>query len=145
MKTVALFLHPYVLNYLKSAGDIEVVINAIVNTVYCNGDYDFSEYVDVPPRDPTCKQVRVTIYNDEVCDLLDACGSNSRRFSIRRLLYWFIDNEIDYNMLAQSGKVNNIKKELSEIMSKIDHLISITHSDNLITIKGELEAYEKSI
>lgn len=93
---VSVYLHEEIYSILRCYGDIDVVVNKVLDEA-SKGSFDVMDKPTVPSRDGA-RRFDVDIRNRDYLELLQAYPPNSARISLRRLLYWFVENEM-YEML----------------------------------------------
>lgn len=126
MKKVNVYLHDVVYNTLTLFGDIDNVVNRILDA-FSEGKIDITNKPQCPEK-RNGSQYCITINNQDYINLLNTIG-RSNTISLRRLLYWFVDQEI-YNELGWEV-INNVKdkqqlktKVIKYINNSIDSLCS---------------------
>lgn len=88
------YLHKYVADILSQFGEINAVVNRIVDSAMA-GDFSIDDLPTAPPRTPgDMSQFKFDIGNVEYNELLQVRGSKSMSYSLRRIIYHFVDNEI---------------------------------------------------
>lgn len=144
----SIYLHQYVIDILSYFGNINDVINKMLTDLLA-ADIDIMDKPKAPNRDDA-KRLTITITNKEYLELLNTFGINSSKISLRRLIYWFIDNTIyeDLNWTAKSYSIekdmhlsNAINKVFSicEKAKKYTSNYNITLFNQLLTIIKDLK------
>lgn len=90
---VNIYLHQDIAHTLMCFGnDMSEVVNKILEA----GEDGLIELTDHDPcPDKTnCLHYRVNIFNENYLLLYEQFGHSSNKISLRRLLYWFVENEI---------------------------------------------------
>lgn len=100
---VSIYLHKEIANTLKTFGTLEEVVNKIL-FAGAEGAYDITNKPNCISREGA-RRYEINITEPEYLELLQTFPINSSRISLRRLLYWFVENEI-YNDLNWTP-VNN--------------------------------------
>ena len=95
MKTMAaikisIYMDDYVLDVLKAFGELNEVVNKVLDA--CIDTVDLTELPSCPPLTKDTHRVDVIVTNQTYIDLSEMYGRNSKKFSLRRLLYWFVEN-----------------------------------------------------
>ena len=97
---MSIYLHSYVANALKMFGELDDVVNRILQA----GADNKIEILNKPRcanRDGASRY-DINITQEDYLQLLEVYSPNSSTISIRRLLYWFVDNEmyevLDWNL-----------------------------------------------
>lgn len=94
MRNLDIRLHKEYVDVLTQFGTLSYTTNCILNACEI-GVIDLFDKPVAPPKDGTQKHI-ITIDNLWYEQLLDDFGPKNLHISLRRLLYWFVDNEI-YN------------------------------------------------
>lgn len=94
MRQYNVYLHKYVRDILSQFGDVNAVVNHIVDEAMA-GRINLYGLDKAPPRSSgdMC-QYTFTIINDQYNELVDAHGPRSSLVSLRRIIYTFVDNEM---------------------------------------------------
>lgn len=126
---VSVYLHSYIVDILRVYGKLDDVINAVLDEAD-NGMFDITDKPNCESRDGASRY-SVEITNENYITLMQTYPPNSSKISLRRLLYWFVDNEI-YEECGWSP--NAIKRrDNSKINKKITLLLDeATKLQNLL-------------
>ena len=89
---VSVYLHDEIYGILRCYGDINTVVNRILDEASA-GAFDVMDKPNVPSR-AGARRFDVDITNRDYLELLYTYPQNSCRISLRRLLYWFVENEM---------------------------------------------------
>lgn len=118
----SIYLHNEIAEILKSFGELSEVVNKILQEG-ANGSFDFMDKPNIQSRDGA-KRYEINVQQEDYLNLLKCFPINSPKISLRRLLYWFVENEIyvDLNW-KQCNYYKNIKTQ------KIIKIIEIIKSD----------------
>ena len=124
---ISIYLHSYITDVIKTFGTIEEVVNRILDVA----DEGLIEIEDRPACEPRegASRYDVEVTSENYLQLLQVYGIKSKRISLRRLLYWFVENEV-YNDLGWEPVNDYIDKVDATINKKIDKIVS--DIDNLI-------------
>ena len=113
------YLSDYVVDALSFYGTLDEVVNKIL-TYGAAGSFDLMDKPKAP--DKTGGSVyKINVLEPNYLELLDTFGASSSRISLRRLLYWFVDNEIyaelDWNeaITVKNEDVNKQYEALSNL------------------------------
>lgn len=89
-----IYIHRYVRDILSQFGDINTVVNHIVDEGM-RGKFNIYALDKAPPRTTgdMC-QYTITILNKEYNELVQTHGNRSSTVSLRRIIYHFVDNEL---------------------------------------------------
>lgn len=122
---LSVYLHEEYIFVLKTFGDLSTVSNKILDYCYSN-DIDIQSIPNAIPRDGA-KRTEIEVTNEEYLEDY-GMSPNSPRFSLRKILYWFVDNSI-YEELGWKQvntfvdkKLKSIKKHLRNILDEIGRL-----------------------
>lgn len=130
-------LHKEYCEILTQFGSLSHVTNCILHACEI-GAIDVFDKPVAPPKDGTQKCI-ITIDNVWYEGLLKDFGAKNSRISLRRLLYWFVDNEVynDIGLQIDATKINKIDtKFVREKASCIEQLKKLQH---LCTSKSRYE------
>lgn len=141
---VSVYLHTNIVQILRAFGDLSEVINKILDAA----DAGAFDIMDKPPCGNREKASRynVNITNETYLSLLNEYGPTSPRISLRKLLYWFVDNEIyeELGWTQTNAYVDkNIQFALNHIERSISELERVTQRINLPDEYKKLEAIAK--
>ena len=147
---ISLYLHKDIINTLRYYGDISDVINKILEL--CENDVvDLFDKPAAPPRGDASR-IEVNITNSYYLSLMEEFPKNSSKISLRRLLYWFVEND----MFEETGvtlpetiqqdqtvlnKIIIAEDALQSVMSKLD----LTNRDNCTKALKILEEVRLSL
>lgn len=147
----SIYLSNNVIDVLECYGPINDVVNKILECG-AEGLFDIMDKPTPPPKE-NGKQVIVDVTEPNYLALVDMYSVKSSRISLRRLLYWFVDNEV-YVELGWEGvqkyKDSNAEKALtllSNIKLYLYRLEKLTTNcdDQLSNIRNELNTMEDKI
>lgn len=89
---VRIYLHDSVADMLKMFGSLDDLVNDLLQRAMA-GAFDI-ETLPVSPKGGEVHRYDINVTNEEFLALREARGATSKSLSIRRLLYWFVDNEM---------------------------------------------------
>ena len=136
---MSLYLHDEIHAILRCYGPLNEVINRILDAG-TEGAFDIMDKPRVPDRSGA-RRFDVDVNNEEYISLLRKHGYNSTRTSLRRLVYWFIENEM-YEIL--DWEVVDLYKD--RYFDKRRKLIkSIRRDLETYVSYSEAEEYEKAM
>ena len=136
---MSLYLHDEIYAILRCYGPLNEVINRILDAGTA-GAFDIMDKPRVPDRSGA-RRFDVDVDNEEYLSLLRKHGYNSTRTSLRRLVYWFIENEM-YEIL--DWEVVDLYKD--RYFDKRRKLIkSIRRDLETYVSYSEAEEYEKAM
>lgn len=131
---LSVYLHSDRVDVLKTFGNLNDVVDRILKA-YDEGFIDIEDRPVCEPRDGAGRY-DIEIYNENYLQMLQLYGVKSKRISLRRILYWFVDNEI-YNDLGWEpindyiDKVDaKINKQVERVISELDKLIVLMYQYN---------------
>lgn len=129
---LSVYLHKTLYLALTRFGTLDEVINRILDEG-TNGKIDIMNKPICPPKkDGSLYQIKIV--NKDYISLYETMG-RSAKISLRRLLYWFVDNEI-YNLLGWKVKSiddfqQNVEKN-TEIIGNLHKSISLLNTACLL-------------
>ena len=153
---VSIYLHKEIYNTLKMFGDLNDVINKVLEAG-AQGNFDVTDKPNSIDR-IGAKRFNVTITEPDYLGLLEIYPINSSKISLRRLLYWFVENEI-YNELGWepvdnyvddikeqiTKKINNISSDVIKLKTKIRLKLDEEYCEKCDTILELLNSLEDQI
>lgn len=111
----SVYLHKPIADVLRCYGDLSEVTNRILSLAD-EGVIDVFNKPDIPNRDGAARYT-IDVTNEGYLALLNTYSANSKHISLRRLLYWFVENELYYevgwkvvNEYRDAGKDRAIKR-----------------------------------
>ena len=139
---LSIYLHKDRVDILKTFGDLNNVINRILDA--CDEGYiELENKPECEPRDGASRY-NVIITNENYIELLGFYGVKNKNISLRRLIYWFVDNEM-YNELdwepindyidSDTVKINKL---VQNTISNIDKLKLYVKDDGTLTHAKDL-------
>ena len=118
------YLHNEIAQTLMCFGDLSDVVNNILKAG-ADGMFDIMNKPPCPDK-TNCEHFRIDVTEPTYIELYKTFGSNNPRISLRRLLYWFVENEI-YSELdwTPTNQPTNKRQTLynKHIEAAIIHLI----------------------
>ena len=146
---LSLYLHNDVTDVLKMYGNLNDVINKILDESSA-GSFDVQNKPPCRNRDGASRY-NVDVKNEDYLSMLESFGIKSKQISLRRLIYWFVENEIYYDLGWEPVRdyidkndecinryVVRIKNEMQKLrlyMFKIgsNKMDILTHAEDLIS------------
>lgn len=116
---VSVYLHDEVLALLKCFGDLDTVINDILEAG-SKGEFEIMDKPAAPDRDGA-RRIDVNVVNKDYIHLMRQFGPQSRRVSLRRLLYWFVENEV-YELLGWVPEADYVTDQDKKIIKQLEKL-----------------------
>lgn len=92
MRTIDVRLHKEYADILMAFGTLNEVVDILLSYVE-NGEIDMESLPQPPPKDG-CSKYMIIVNNAYYENELDTYTTRSSKLSLRRLLYWFVDNEM---------------------------------------------------
>lgn len=132
---MSVYLHQEYHDYLSCYGDINDVTNRILDGMR---DMDVESIPNAPSRNGA-KRLNINVTNEHYLEELSARPINSPLYSLRKILYYAVDNELP---AAWGWKVTNDYRNKKEdrIRKHLDYAISnLTHAQLLMSF----EIYEQ--
>ena len=121
---VSLYLEPYVIEVLKAFGNsLDEVVNRILDVT--KETVDIASLPVAEKLNNTCRRVEVVITEPTYLSYVEVMGRNSKKLSLRRLLYWFVNNEqyVEYGFEPVGGPDKRLERyciKLSECIKTIN-------------------------
>lgn len=140
---VSVYLHEEMRAILCCYGTLDDVINRILDAG-SEGEFDIMDKPNIGAREGA-RRFDVDIRNEEYLELMRSYPPNSSKISLRRLIYWFIENEM-YEMLGWEP-VNDyvdrseVKKNklIKRVRQDLEALITVVDSDNYSNVETALQ------
>lgn len=112
----SIYLHKHIAETLTCYGDLSEVVNKILET----SEQGIFDVVDMPKCESREGATRylINITNETYLQLVASFPPNSPRISIRRLLYWFVEQEM-YEVLEWTPVTEYVSKDKEKILKKI--------------------------
>ena len=145
--TINIHLHKEIADSLRCFGDLSTVVNRILQAG-ADGLIDIMDKDACPDKDG-CEHCRIDITEPNYLELYKTYGPKNRRISLRRLLYWFVENEIydelgwqTVNTKIIDKQAISFKKKLDAATTELTYAMSYTSStsvkDKLIDIVSQI-------
>lgn len=117
----SIYLHQAIAETLMCYGDLSEVVNRILEESE-NGEFDIIDRPRCPARDGASRY-DIEITSEYYINMLSSFPINSPRISLRRLIYWFVEQEM-YEVLGWevTREYHNKKKEA--MLKKLSNIIS---------------------
>lgn len=122
---VSIYLDDYVLDTLQSFGELGEVTDKILAD--CMSDIDITSLPSAPPPGKYTKRVELFVSNKDYIELSNMYGRMSKKISLRRVLYWFVDNQMytvyeGYELKNDSIRQKRYLAKLTDFKKFIDKL-----------------------
>lgn len=146
---LSVYLHQYIVDTLRMYGRLDDVVNTILDEAD-NGMFDVIDKPNCESRDGASRYM-INVTNENYLALMESHPPNSSKISLRRLIYWFVNNEI-YNECgwstdnvfkrAENNKVYKKIMELKDSANKLAPIVSENY-DAIITLTEILTGIKK--
>lgn len=140
--TINIHLHKEIVNSLRCFGDLSTVVNRILQAG-ADGLIDIMDK-DACPDKEGCEHCRIDVTESNYLELYTTYGPKNRRISLRRLLYWFVENEIYDELGWQTINTEIVdkrailfEKKLNTAVTELTRAISYSSSTS---VKNKLAA-----
>lgn len=124
---VKLYLDEQTATLLHMFGTINEVVNRIIDEGM-DGKFDMFDKPVAPPRDE-CSRYEVCINNKDYIELMAQYPEKSSKTSLRRLVTWFVDNEVyeelGWDISCDKHKRDNLVKKLDSIINSLQKDMSL--------------------
>lgn len=143
MRIYKIYLHEYITDILNSFGGLEAAVNKIVDAAMA-GTISYESLPTAPDR-AGIPRIDILIKNEDYISQCDALGRNNKNISLRRLIYYFVDNELfeelDWELSEKVQQAKDIKfiDALAKIMPAAQNLFKHAQGDNKVLAKNILE------
>ena len=129
-------------NILRMYGTLDEVAELALDMVY-NEVLPPIQEMDVPPSDKSgCSKYIIAVSHQQYCDDCEMYGANNPRVSLRRLLYYIVDNEIYSNWLLRTAPLETdakYKERLTRCISSIKLLINKAPPEHISCLRKALQ------
>ena len=149
--TLTVYLETRIIDILNCYGSLDDVVNRILEAG-TRGEIDLMDKPTCPPKQ-NGQHYAVDITEPNYLELYNLYGAKSSRISLRRLLYWFVDNEI-YNDLGWEGveyfkdssddRAVKLIGDIKLLLYRLEHSCTGCHEE-IITIRENLNEMERKV
>jgi len=134
---ISVYLHKEIANTLKLFGDLSYVTNLILQ-YGAEGYYDICNKPNIVDRG-TASRYTIDVTEPNYLNLLAIHSPNSPKISLRRLLYWFVENEM-YNEVGMTvNKYKDIRTSVSKLIEQLNTMKEEPKRDAIINKLKETE------
>ena len=143
---LSVYLHDEIHSVLNCFGELNDVVDKIL-VAAAEGQIELMCKPPAPDRSGA-RRFDIEVTNEDYLTLLRQVGTKSPRVSLRRLLYWFVEEEV-YEMLGwemtndyRSDKDAKFKKRIDDISKQVEDVrdrYSSLYHDKLTSILRILE------
>lgn len=117
----SIYLHKPIAEVLMCYGELSDVVNRILEASE-EGLFDIIDRPRCPARDGATRYI-IDVTSEYYLSMLENFPINSPRISLRRILYWFVENEM-YNELGWEVTREYFNKEKDKMLKKLNGIIS---------------------
>lgn len=112
----SIYLHKHIAETLQCYGDLSDVVNKILET----SEQGVFDVVDMPKCESRegATRYNINVTNETYLSLVESFPPNSPRLSLRRLLYWFVEQEM-YEVLEWEATNEYVSEDKTKILKKI--------------------------
>lgn len=145
---LSIYLHKDRVEILRTYGNLSDVVNKILDASD-EGYFDVENKPECEPREGASRY-DIEVTNENYLAMLKVYGIKSKTISLRRLIYWFVDNEIysdigwecvnDY-VDEKSTKINNCLMKINSLLDKLSLLVN--DERGIVDIKCKLDMYRR--
>lgn len=143
---LSIYLHSDIVDVLKTYGKLDDVVNSMLDAAD-EGEFEIENKPACRPRDGAGRY-DVNVTNATYLSLLNTYGVKSKAISLRRLIYWFVENEIfneigwetvndfvDRDSLKWNKQIDKVLNELERLKTMCNYSNSdiISHAEDLIS------------
>lgn len=148
----SIYLHKHIAETLQCYGDLSEVVNKILDA----SEQGIFDVVDMPKCESRegATRYNINVTNQTYLSLVESFPPNSPRLSLRRLLYWFVEQEM-YEVLEWevvnvyvSGAKNKILKKIGGIESellKLNRYLNYEEQECLNEIYVKLKEFKEVV
>lgn len=143
---LSIYLHSDIVDVLKTYGKLDDVVNSMLDAAD-EGEFEIENKPSCRPRDGAGRY-DINVTNATYLSLLNTYGVKSKAISLRRLIYWFVENEIfneigwdtvndyvDRDTLKWNKQIDRVLNELERLKTMCNYSNSdvISHAEDLIS------------
>lgn len=137
----SVYLHAPIAETLKCYGELSKVVNDILDCAE-QGIFDVVDMPKCPARDGASRY-DIDVTSEYYMTLVETFPPNSPRISLRRLLYWFVEQEM-YEVLEWTPTFEYVSKAKEKLLKKIGGIESDLHKV-LLKLNEEEKQYCRDI
>lgn len=147
-----LYIHPSAADVLYCFGEIGDVVNRIIDELYAR-NVDIESCCREPAPDQSgCRHYKVDIKNADYEALRAAYPAKSSKVSLRRLVNWFVVNEMYFEWGWEptreytSNEVQISNRRINDIISRLNSLkllLNIRHHDTIDDMIRKLSLFKR--
>lgn len=140
---VSVYIHEEIRAILCCYGELDDVINKILDAASA-GEFDLMDKPNIGVREGA-RRFDVDVHNEEYLELMRTYPPNSSKISLRRIIYWFVENEM-YELLGwepvnEYRDRSDVKREklIKRIRQDLESLLTVIDADNYDKIESILQ------
>ena len=118
--TIGVYLHSYIADTLRCYGNLSDVVDRIL-AEGANGAFELTDLQKCESRD-NVSRYNIEVTNPDYLQLVYIYGVNSSKISLRRILYWFVENEM-YEQLGWTPIRAYISKNDKLILTRLSNVL----------------------
>lgn len=148
---MSVYLHKEIASILKCYGaNLSEAVNKVLDAA-SQGHFSVMDKPVIPNRDGASRYT-VDVTNDDYIQLVRMYPENSVRVSLRRLLYWFVENEmydfLDWEVISDYKDENTVQFErllvrARQTTEKLQKYAPIEHRDSIENMLMIIKSMEK--
>lgn len=133
---ISVQLHRQYYNYIRHFGTLDEVVDKILEAAD-QGEIDIYDNQQPAPPAYDVSRYTVNVTNKTYIHMVETLGSRSPVVSLRRILYWFVDNEI-YTLLdlpyktllpTQTRELKNLMTHIETAYERVLKYVNESHID----------------
>lgn len=148
---VNISLDDFTVAIMEHYGSISQVTDRILK-LGANGSIPLIDLPSVEIPKSSCKQYKINIVDENYLSLCETYGIKSTRISLRRIIYWFIENE-QYELFEWKPETNRVSPDNQRIMdltgeieAKLYSLYKLLNNNkHAIVIKNEIQKIKQEV
>ena len=137
---VSLYLDEQTAIVLRTFGTINDTVNRIIDAGM-SGAFDIFDKPVAPPREE-CRRYEVSIANKEYISLISMYPDKSPKTSLRRLVTWFVDNELYVDL---EWKISVDKNKRDSLLRRLDDVVAALRRNQLNFIMLDKKLFDNAI
>lgn len=121
--TLSIYLSTEIYQTLTYFGNLDDVVNKILEAG-SQGAFDVMEKPSAPEK-VGGRYYKVNVINQDYLSLVEIYGQKNSRISLRRLLYWFVENEIysELKWIPDTCVVDERNDYKYEVLTKLENYL----------------------
>lgn len=123
---VSIYLHDNIIAELKQYGDLQQVIDQILALGEA-GKIDLCDKPRCKDRDGA-RRLDIIVTNSYYIDMLQRYPPHSTRVSLRRLIYWFVENDLCTMLSVDDRTQEHLDRRASYLQNELEQLATLAKS-----------------